>query len=242
MPGRMTRIGFGAQLAHDVDLARRRVRPQQHAGRRRVERVPHVAGRVVRRHVEQFEVRLVVLDLAAAVDLEAQVGEDGVDLAHDLGGDVQPARRHRPAGQRHVERVRRRGWRAAAVSLSAAPPARTAASRAALTRLTSWPKRLLLGRRDAPSASAERGLHLALVAEVLAVPARKAASSAHAASSSRARSPVPSSPPSRPPRTSRLPAAAISTSVRSTNVSFEEPIGRYGFAPCGSQQHGPAEC
>ena len=76
MPGRMTRIGLRAQLAHDVDLPRRRVRPQQHAGRRRVERVPHVARRVVRRHVEQVEVRLVVLDLAAAVDLEAHVGED----------------------------------------------------------------------------------------------------------------------------------------------------------------------
>ena len=34
---------------------------------------------MVRRHVEQLEVRLVVLDFAAAVNLEAHVGEDGVD-------------------------------------------------------------------------------------------------------------------------------------------------------------------
>ena len=63
----MTRIGSGAILAHDVDLARRGVRAQEHAGRGGVERVPHVARRVVRRHVEQLEVVFVVLDLAAAV-------------------------------------------------------------------------------------------------------------------------------------------------------------------------------
>ena len=96
-----------AQLAHDVDLPRRGVRAQQDAGRRRVEGVPHVAGRVVRRHVEQLEVGLVVLDLAAAVNLEAQVGEDGGDVAQGLRGDVQPAARQRPARQRHVERLGR---------------------------------------------------------------------------------------------------------------------------------------
>ncbi len=96
-----------AALAHDVDLARRGVRPQQDARRGRVKRVPHVAGRVVRRHVEQFEVGQVVLDLPAAVNLEAEVGEDGVNLPQGLGGDVQAAAAHRPAGQRHVEVVGR---------------------------------------------------------------------------------------------------------------------------------------
>ena len=47
----------------------------------------------------------VVLDLAAAKNLEAQVGEDAVDLPHRLCGDVQPAALHRPARQRHVERI-----------------------------------------------------------------------------------------------------------------------------------------
>ena len=101
----MTRIGCGAELPHDVDLPGRRVRAQDHAGRRREERVPHVAGRVVRRHVEQFEVVLVGLDLAAAVDLEAHVGEDAEDPPHDLRGGVQSALDQRSAGQRHIDDI-----------------------------------------------------------------------------------------------------------------------------------------
>ena len=72
---------LGAQFAHDVDLAGRGVRAQDHARRGGVKRVPHVAGRVVRRHVEQFEVGQIVFDFPAAIDLKAQVGEDGHDLA-----------------------------------------------------------------------------------------------------------------------------------------------------------------
>ena len=64
---------------------------------------------MVRRHVEQLEVVLVRLDLAAPVNLETQIGEDGVDLAQGLRRQVEPAARHRPAGQRHVQRLLRQG-------------------------------------------------------------------------------------------------------------------------------------
>ena len=57
------------------------MRSQQDARRGGVEGVPHIAGRVVRRHVEQLEIGQVVLDLPAAVDLETEVGENGVDVA-----------------------------------------------------------------------------------------------------------------------------------------------------------------
>ena len=79
-----------AALAHDVDLAGRGVRAQQDARRRRVERVPHVAGRVVRRHVQELEVHLVVFDLRTAVDLEAHVREDLADPPQHLRAGVQP--------------------------------------------------------------------------------------------------------------------------------------------------------
>jgi hypothetical protein len=60
---------------------------------------------MVRRHVEQLEVGEVVLDLAAAVHLKAEVGKDGVDLAHDLRGDVQPAAADGAARQRDIDDV-----------------------------------------------------------------------------------------------------------------------------------------
>ena len=53
---------------------------------------------------EQLEVGLVVLDLAAAVDLEAHVGEDGVDLAHDLAWP-RAAARGGPGGPAASRRV-----------------------------------------------------------------------------------------------------------------------------------------
>ncbi len=103
MPGRTTRIGSGAPLAHDVDLARRGVRAQHDAGRGRVERVPHVARRMMRRDVEQLEVVGVGLDIARAVDLEAHLGPDGDDLPQRLRRRVQPAAGQPPAREGHVD-------------------------------------------------------------------------------------------------------------------------------------------
>ncbi len=92
-----------AVLAHRANLPRRGVRPQDHARRGRVEGVPHIAGGVVRRDVEQREVGLVVLDVAAAVDLKAHLRPDVVELAQHLRGRMQPADRTRATGQRHVD-------------------------------------------------------------------------------------------------------------------------------------------
>ena len=81
---------------------------------------------------------LVVLDLAGAVHLEAQVGEDGVDLPQDLRGGVQPAARPRPAGQRHVERVGGQARLQRRLLRLGEPPLVGSVS-AALTRFASWP-------------------------------------------------------------------------------------------------------
>ena len=83
--------------AHDVDLAGRRVRPQQPALDVEVERVPQVARRVVRRDVEHLEVGEVVLDLRALVDDEPELAEDLGDLAHRLDARVEAAATDRPA-------------------------------------------------------------------------------------------------------------------------------------------------
>src|SRR5262249_52236841 len=96
-----------AKLAHDVDLAGRRVGAQQNAWNRRIKRVPHVACRVVFRHVQQLEIRLIVFNLTATINLKAEVGENGVDAAQHLRGDVQPATTHGTPGKRHVDPVDR---------------------------------------------------------------------------------------------------------------------------------------
>ena len=70
----------------------------------RVEGVPHVARRMVRRHVEQLEVVVVGLDIAGAVDLEAHLGQDGVDLRAASASPGAAGRGQPPAGERHVER------------------------------------------------------------------------------------------------------------------------------------------
>jgi len=81
------------------------VRAQDHARRRGVERVPHIARGVVRRDVEQREVGVVILHVAAAEDLKAHLRPDRIYLAQRLGGRVQPANRDAAARQRHVERA-----------------------------------------------------------------------------------------------------------------------------------------
>ena len=90
-----------AALAHRADLAGAGVRAHHQRPLGRVgirvladpERVPHVARRVIGRDVEQAEVVLVRLHVGRVVDLEAHLGEDGVDLAQGLRGDVQVAQR-----------------------------------------------------------------------------------------------------------------------------------------------------
>ncbi len=97
---RVLRVQRGV-LAHGADLPRRGVRAQQQrviAALRAgvdVEGVLHLARRVVGREVEQLEVVLVRLHLARAVDLEAHLAEDAVDLAQRLGGGVQAAAQRR---------------------------------------------------------------------------------------------------------------------------------------------------
>ena len=53
-----------------------------------VQRVLHVARGMLRRHVERFEVVLVVFELGPLDDLEAHAREDGLDaLAQDASAD-----------------------------------------------------------------------------------------------------------------------------------------------------------
>ena len=99
--GRVLRVGGGSFL-HGVDLAGGGVGAHHDrvvaafAGFDEVG-ILHVAGRVPDREVEQLEVVLVGLDLARAVDLEAHLAEDAVELAQDLRIGVQaPVRQRRP--------------------------------------------------------------------------------------------------------------------------------------------------
>ena len=93
---------FRIVFVHGVDLAGAGVGAQDDAGAGGVESVPHVAGGMVLRDVEQLEVVFVGLHVAAAIDLETHVGPDGVDFTQGLGGDVQPALPLFPAGQSNV--------------------------------------------------------------------------------------------------------------------------------------------
>ena len=65
-----------------------------------VERVLHVARGMIRRHVERFEVVVVVFDLRAFEDLVAHAGEDVLDLlahAHQRVDAARAAARGRAA-------------------------------------------------------------------------------------------------------------------------------------------------
>jgi hypothetical protein len=67
------------------------------------ERVLHVARGVVRREVQGLEVVVVELDLRARRDLEAELGEDRLHLAPELGDQMEPALVATPPGQGHVD-------------------------------------------------------------------------------------------------------------------------------------------
>ena len=99
-------VGRVRVLQHVVDLRGRGVGAQEEApAALEVERVLHVAGRVVRRHVEGLEVVVVVLHLGAVVHLVAHGHEDVLELLADDGQRVAPAHEGAAAGQGRVEPV-----------------------------------------------------------------------------------------------------------------------------------------
>jgi len=109
LAGQQHAQGLGRVAAHGVDLAGRGVGAQQYGRCLRrhldIKRVLHIARRVVGREVELPEVQLIQLDLGALPDLEAHLGEDSLDLAQHLGGQVQVPEGRRVAGHRHVDPV-----------------------------------------------------------------------------------------------------------------------------------------
>src|SRR4029079_15002683 len=99
---------------HVAELHAGRARAQQRrrasavggAHRRlQVERVLHVARGVLRRHVERFEVVVVVLELGALGDEEAEAQEDRLDALAQQRERMAMADERRPPGQRHVDGV-----------------------------------------------------------------------------------------------------------------------------------------
>ena len=102
MPGRITRTGSGAYSCI-AWIWPGLVWVRSTTPGSVVESVPHVAGRVMGRNVEQGEVVIVELHVPAAVDLESHVGPDRVNPAQDLGGGMQAPAAGGPARQGDVE-------------------------------------------------------------------------------------------------------------------------------------------
>lgn len=94
--------GFWVVLAHGANLSGAGVCAQDDVFFGGVEAVLHFACGVVGWEVEQFEVVGVGFYVWAAVDLEAHVAEDAVDLAQGLGGWVEAAVGWFSAGQGDV--------------------------------------------------------------------------------------------------------------------------------------------
>jgi hypothetical protein len=76
--------------------------------RAEVEGVLHVARGMIRRHVERFEVVVVVFDLGPFEHLVAHVGEDVLDLLPHLHQRMHAPDRHRARGQRDIHGAGRR--------------------------------------------------------------------------------------------------------------------------------------
>ena len=116
---------------------------------RQVERVLHVARGMVRRHVERFEVVVVVLDLRAFEHLVAQAREDVLAPRSRtrLSGWRRPSAR-RAARQRDVHGV----GRAARSAASAASRSASAASTSRLELVDAAGRRLRARRAAAPRA------------------------------------------------------------------------------------------
>ena len=62
---------------------------------------------MLRRHVERFEVVIVVFDLRAFEDLITETREDRADFVTDQTDRMAKSQRRREAGERHVDRIRR---------------------------------------------------------------------------------------------------------------------------------------
>ena len=93
----------GLFAVHDADLPGAGV-GAQHDVLGHIERILHIAGRVVLRHVQPGEVVVVVLDLRAFVDLKPHAGEHVHDLVLDEGDGMQAAVGPLLGGQRDVHR------------------------------------------------------------------------------------------------------------------------------------------
>ena len=89
-------------VQHVADLAARRVRAQEEPALREVERVLHVAGGMVRRHVEGLEAVVVVLHFGAVEDLVAHGQEDVFQVLAGRGQGMAAAVGRDAAGQRDV--------------------------------------------------------------------------------------------------------------------------------------------
>ncbi len=98
-------VGRVRVLQHVVDLRGRGVGAEEQAAAFEVERVLHVARRVVGRHVEGLEVVVVVLHLGPVVDLVAHRHEDVLELLADHGQRVAVPHVGVPARQGGVEAV-----------------------------------------------------------------------------------------------------------------------------------------
>jgi len=89
--------------------------------------------------IEGGEVVVLVLDLGALEDLEAQPDEDVLELAADLGDQVQvTGRERRVAGQRDVDSILLRR-RSSSASSSAAPRSAISSSSRTRTELAACP-------------------------------------------------------------------------------------------------------
>ena len=82
-------------------------RPPSNAGtgRVQVQRVLHVARGMLRRHVERFEVVVIVLELRPLDDDEAEPQEDRFDAVAQQRQRMAMTDERRAPRQRHVERV-----------------------------------------------------------------------------------------------------------------------------------------
>ena len=137
---------------HDADLHGRGVRAQEGVGRE-VERVLHVARRVIGRQVEGLEVVVVRLDLRPLRHREAQAREHGDDLVAHLGERMHARRAAgRRPGRVRSGRSRARWWRRSRSRASA----RRASSRASSSRLASLAAAPTSGRSSAGSRPRER--------------------------------------------------------------------------------------
>src|SRR5919199_188625 len=100
---------FGGKPAHHMNLARRGVRSQHNPilirVRANIERILHIARRMVGREVQELIVVEVALDFPAFPDAEAHLAEDALDLTQRLCHRMKTSRYHRPTRKRYVNPI-----------------------------------------------------------------------------------------------------------------------------------------